>query len=70
MDGLNVFDELLYVYDKYIVKGCNNKKKIYLFEKNKMTNINNINNIYNKILNYNVSSYNIFLIKYISILYP
>ena len=64
MDGLNVFDELLYVYDKYIVKGCNNKKKIYLFEKNKMTNINNINNIYNKILNYNVSSYNIFLIKY------
>ena len=35
MDGLKAFDELLYVYDEYISKSCNSKKKVYKFEKHK-----------------------------------
>lgn len=62
MDGLKAFDELLYVYDEYISKSCNSKKKVYMFEKHKMVNINNI---YNKLINdYKMSSYNIFLIRH------
>ena len=56
-----MFNDLEYIYDNYIVKGCNNKKKLYMFEKYKMININNIEH---KILDYKVSKYNIFLIKY------
>lgn len=56
-----MLEDLEYVYDKYIVKGCNNKRKLYMFEKYKMTNICNI---YNKLLDYKVGKYNIFLIKY------
>ena len=62
MDGLKAFDELLYVYDEYISKSCNSKKKVYMFEKHKMFNINNI---YNKLINdYKMSGYNIFLIRH------
>lgn len=56
-----MYNDLKCVYENYIVKGCNNKKKIYMFEKYKMSNINNIND---KLLDYKMSSYNIFLIKY------
>jgi len=62
MDGLKAFDELLYVYDEYISKSCNSMKKVYMFEKHKMFNINNI---YNKLINdYKMSGYNIFLIRH------
>ena len=56
-----MYNDLKCVYEDYIAKGCNNKKKIYMFEKYKMSNINNIND---KLLDYKVSGYNIFLIKY------
>ena len=56
-----MYNDLKCVYEDYIVKGCNNKKKIYMFEKHKMLNISNI---CNRLIDYKVSMYNIFLIKY------
>ena len=56
------YKDLLNIYDLEIRKNCHNKRKIYLFEKNKMQNISNI---YNLLINnnYNVGKYNIFIIR-------
>ena len=56
-----MYNDLKCVYEDYIVKGCNNNKKLYMFEKHKMLNISNI---CNRLIDYKVSMYNIFLIKY------
>ena len=54
--------DLLNIYDKEIRKNCRNKNKLYIFEKNK---IQNIDNIYNEFIsdNYYPGKYNIFIIK-------
>lgn len=66
MGGLEVIvnvHNILNVYEKYIYKGCGNKRKLYNFERYKMRNINLV---YNVLLsdNYKIGRYNIFLIKY------
>ena len=54
--------DLLDVYDLEIRKNCRNKRKIYIFERNKMQNISNI--FYELINNnYYPNKYNIFLVK-------
>lgn len=54
--------DLIEIYDKEIRVKCRNKNKLYIFERNKMQNINNI---YNELINdsYYPSKYNIFIIK-------
>lgn len=57
-----VFNDILNIYENEIRKNTKNKSKIYNFEKYKFENINNI---YNTIVNYNnnyTCKYNIFLI--------
>ena len=57
-----VFNDILNIYENEIRKNTKNKSKIYNFEKYKFENINNI---YNIIVNYNnnyTCKYNIFLI--------
>ena len=56
-------NKILDVFDKDLYKGCSNKKKLYVFEKYKASNINYI---YNVLISgeYNMNTYNIFLIKY------
>jgi len=66
MDGLEVkvsVNNILEVFEKDLYKGCSNKKKLYVFERNK---VRNINYIYNVLISgeYNMNTYNIFLIKY------
>ena len=66
MGGLEVIvnvHNILNVYEKYIYKGCGNKRKLYNFERYKMRNINLV---YNVLLSdsYKIGRYNIFLIKY------
>ena len=56
-------NNILSIYEKYIYKGCKNKRKLYNFEKYKIRNINIIYDILNS-NNYNNIKYNIFLIKY------
>ena len=56
-------DNILNVYENYIYKGCCNKKKIYLFEKLKMSNISYIYNVLETGI-YFMKKYNVFLIKY------
>lgn len=54
--------DLIEIYDKEIRVNCRNKNKLYIFERNKMQNINNI---YNELIsdNYYPGKYNIFIIK-------
>ena len=56
-------NNILEVFDKDLYKGCSNKKKLYVFEKNK---VRNINYNYNVLISgeYKMNTYNIFLIKY------
>ena len=66
MDGLEVkvsVNNILEVFEKDLYKGCKNKKKLYVFERNK---VRNINYIYNVLVsgNYKMNTYNIFLIKH------
>lgn len=66
MDGLEVkvsVNSILEVFEKDLYKGCKNKKKLYAVERNK---VRNINYIYNVLVSgdYNMNTYNIFLIKY------
>lgn len=56
-----MYNDIKCVYEDYIVKGCNNNKKLYMFEKHKMLNISNI---CNRLIDYKVSMYNIFLIRH------
>ena len=57
------FNDLLYVYEKVIYKNCKNKRKVYSFEINKLSNITNIyNDLNNK--TYKIGKYNIFVIRY------
>ena len=56
---INIID----VFDKDMYKGCKNKRKLYSFEKFKMSNINYIYDVL-KTGNYNMQNYNIFIIKY------
>ncbi len=55
-------ENLLKIYDLEIRKNCRNKRKIYIFERNKMQNINNICNML-KDNTYYPGKYNIFLIR-------
>ena len=57
---VNIYD-VLDVYDKYISKNTQNKKKIYLFDKNKMQNITDIVNVLENDT-YVPDKYNIFLV--------
>ena len=54
--------KLLNIYDLEIIKNCRNKRKVYIFERNKMQNISNI---YKELTDnsYYPSKYNIFLVK-------
>ena len=54
--------DLLNIYDFEIRKNCRNKRKIYMFEKNKMQNISNISYLLNNNLYY-PTKYNIFIIR-------
>ena len=57
------FADLLLVYEKVIYKNCKSKRKVYVFEINKL---NNITAIYNELDNrtYKLGKYNIFVIRY------
>ena len=55
-------NNLLKIYDLEIRKNCRNKKKLYIFEKNKMQNLSNIKYLLENNLYY-PSKYNIFIIK-------
>lgn len=55
-------ENILAIYELEISKNVKNKRKIYLFERNKFQNINNILNVL-KTGNYDGGKYNIFLIK-------
>ena len=62
MDGLEVkvsVNNILEVFEKDLYKGCSNKKKLCVFERNK---VRNINYIYNVLIsgNYKMNTYNIF----------
>ena len=61
MRQVNIKD-LINIYDLEIAKNCRNKRKIYVFERNKMQNITNI---YKLLLNdsYYPGHYNIFIIR-------
>ena len=54
--------DIMDIYDLEIRKNCRNKRKVYVFEKNKMQNIIDI---YNELTNmsYYPSKYNIFIIR-------
>ena len=56
-------NKILEVFEKDLYKGCSNKKKLYVFEKHIISNINYIYNVL-KTGNYKMNTYNIFLIKY------
>ncbi len=57
------FSDLLHVYEKVIYKNCKSKRKVYVFEINKL---NKITAIYNELNNktYKLGKYNIFAIRY------
>lgn len=61
MKNVNIKD-ILDIYDFEIRKNCRNKRKLYIFERNKMQNIANI---YNILINdlYYPGKYNIFIIR-------
>jgi len=56
-------NNILEVFHKDLYKGISNKKKLYTYEKYKMSNISYVYNIL-KSGNYNMRKYNIFMIKY------
>ena len=61
MENIKIND-LLKVYDLEIRKNCRNKRKVYMFERNKMQNLSNIKYLLENNLYY-PSKYNIFIIR-------